>query len=63
MVGLCNRERFEGEEIDELTDNLCRHAINRGISLVPVSREIVEFYSLYENRFSYLSETSKRFLC
>ena len=55
MVGLSNRERFEGEEIDQMTLNLCRHAISRGISLTPVAREVIEMYSLYENRFSYLS--------
>jgi hypothetical protein len=55
MIGLSNRERFEGEEVDELTANICRHALRRGITLSSCYRHIIEIYSTYENRFSCLS--------
>jgi hypothetical protein len=47
--------------VDELTANITRHAMRRSIAMSSCYRHIVEIYSTYENRFSCLSEHSKRF--
>jgi hypothetical protein len=41
MIGLSNRERFEGEEIDELTNNISLHAIKKNISISACYRHII----------------------
>ncbi len=47
--------------MDELTANLCRHALRRPISLSSCYRHILDIYATYEHRFSCLSDHSKRF--
>lgn len=45
-----------------LTHNICMHSLNKGMQLHNHYRTIQEIYMTFENRFSKLSENSKRFL-
>lgn len=44
-----------------MTNNICEHALKKGIAISTCYKHIVEIYSTYENRFSCLSDTSKQF--
>ena len=62
MIGFWNFERFEGEEMEELTRNICRHALEKGLPLQNHYRSILEIYTTYQHRFTHLSENNSLFL-